>query len=147
MRVYVASSWRNEWQPTVVGRLCKAGYDVYDFRNPAEGDHGFHWSDIDPAWKNWTVAEFVSCLGHPTAVDGFKKDMEALKSADVVILVMPCGRSAHLELGYAVGAGKPTAILTEDAEPELMYRMADLVTDNLLEVLGWLYDRNAELKG
>ncbi len=32
MKVYIASSWRNEYQPTVVARLREAGHDVYDFR-------------------------------------------------------------------------------------------------------------------
>ena len=31
MRVYVASSWRNEHQPIVVSCLRDAGYQVYDF--------------------------------------------------------------------------------------------------------------------
>jgi hypothetical protein len=38
---------------------------------------------------------------------------------------MPCGRSAHLEAGYFVGAGKPLYIVIYDpCEPELMYKMA-----------------------
>lgn len=47
MRIYVASSWRNKIQPSVVVALREAGHEVYDFRNPREGDTGFHWSDID----------------------------------------------------------------------------------------------------
>ena len=45
--------------------------------------------------------------------------------ADAFVLLMPCGRSAHLEAGWAIGAGKPTAILLSAGEPELMYKMAD----------------------
>jgi len=45
-------------------------------------------------------------------------------------MVMPCGRSSHLELGYAVGQRKKTVVLLSQSEPELMYKMADyLVTD------------------
>jgi len=51
MSIYVASSWRNTHQPSVVAALREAGHDVYDFRNPRPGDHGFHWSMIDPDWK------------------------------------------------------------------------------------------------
>ena len=46
--VYVASSWRNEQYPEVVKRLRDAGFNVYDFRNPPSGDHGFWWDSIDP---------------------------------------------------------------------------------------------------
>ena len=135
--VYVASSWRNAKQPLVVKAL-RGIAEVYDFRQPCRGATGFAWSDIDPEWKSWSPAEFAEHLDHPLAVDGFRADMNALKAADACVLVMPCGRSAHLELGYCIGAGKPTAILLTDGEPELMYAMADLVTDKLDRVFMWL---------
>jgi len=124
MKVYVASSWRNQKQPEVVSALRAQGHDVYDFRNPEPDSHGFNWREIDPAWQTWTLAEYQAALNHPIARAGYKLDMTALENCDVCVLVMPCGRSAHLEAGYAIGAGKPTVILLSDGEPELMYKMA-----------------------
>ncbi len=139
MRVYVASSWRNERQPEVVRAIRAVGHEVYDFRNPSEdvpeGDQGFHWSDIDPGWLSWSPSEFIDALDHPLALDGYERDYEALESADVVVLVMPCGRSAHLELGFAVGQGKPTVILLSDGEPELMYKMVRSLVTSVEEVI------------
>jgi len=40
-KVYVASSWRNKWQPGLVHYLKSLDYPVYDFRHPDEHDHGF----------------------------------------------------------------------------------------------------------
>ena len=37
-KIYVASSWRNEFYTEVVETLREAGHDVYDFRNPPSGD-------------------------------------------------------------------------------------------------------------
>lgn len=130
-KVYVASSWRNMIQPEVVGLLRQRGWEVYDFRHPSEDDHGFHWSEIDPAWKMWGPEQFKEALQHPLAKNGFAKDMAALAAADFVVLVQPCGRSAHLELGYAVGAGKRTAIVLSEAEPELMYKMVDFLCHDM----------------
>lgn len=45
MKIYVASSWRNEYYPEVVMKLREAGFDVYDFRNPPASDEGFHWNN------------------------------------------------------------------------------------------------------
>jgi hypothetical protein len=45
-KIYVASSWRNEYYPEVVAKLREAGHDVYDFRNPPSGDPGFKWSSV-----------------------------------------------------------------------------------------------------
>lgn len=78
-------------------------------------------------------------VSHPVAIEGFSADFAAMERADTFVLVLPCGKSAHLELGWAVGAGKRTAILLEDpVEPELMYRMVDFMTPSTDELLGWL---------
>lgn len=127
MKIYVASSWRNDIQPKVVEALRNQGHEVYDFKNPEPGDNGFHWSEIDPDWQKWTPDAFRVALGHPIATKGFNKDMNALENCDACVLVMPCGRSAHLEAGYAIGAGKPTVILLADGEPELMYKMTPFI--------------------
>lgn len=138
MNVYVASSWRNERQPEVVQALRAAGHTVYDFRKPEPGERGFHWSDIDPEWKDWTPGQFSVALEHPIAQRGFGHDMRALEECEACVCVMPCGRSAHLELGYAEGAQKATCILLSDGEPELMYYMIDRIALTVEEVVEWL---------
>lgn len=140
-RIYVASSWRNPDQPGIVEMLRQAGHEVYDFRNPRPGDNGFAWSDIDPDWLAWRPVPFRDALDHPVAVSGFDSDFDAMKWADTFVLALPCGRSAHLEAGWAIGTGKPTAILLHEDkfEPELMYRMADLLACELYEVVDWLH--------
>lgn len=150
--IYVASSWRNPMQPAVCATLTAAGIDHYDFRNPAGGT-GFSWRDVRPDYAgpmsatevrvkgaDWEpVADYLSMVHHPRASDGFRSDFDAMQRADCCVLLLPCGKSAHLELGWAVGAGKRTAILLEDpVEPELMYRMVDYLAPSLFDLLGWL---------
>jgi hypothetical protein len=125
MRIYVASSWRNEArQQAAVQALREAGHVVYDFRNPAPGDHGFGWRQCATPEQLKDPRLFRDeVLTHPVARAGFMKDWEALTMAQATVLVLPCGRSAHLELGVAVGAGQTTLVLLDDpiSEPELMY--------------------------
>jgi hypothetical protein len=137
LNVYVASSWRNTRQPEVVAALRRAGHSVYDFRNPGEGEHGFAWARVDPAWQQWTPSQFRDALRHPVARRGFALDMRALAAADVTVLVLPCGRSAHLELGYAAAAGQRTFVLCDSTldEPDLMYGMATNVCLSISELL------------
>jgi hypothetical protein len=140
MRIYVASSWRNQHQPDVVQCLRERGHLVYDFRNPRPGDNGFHWSEIDPNWKTWSPEQYRAALEHPIAASGFSSDMKALDTSAATVLVLPCGRSAHLELGWAVGKGQKTAILMrpEGFEPELMYSMVGMVSSDLNEIAAFL---------
>ena len=124
-RIYVASSWRNTLQPHIVRALRDAGYEVYDFRNPALDEHGFSWSEVSLDWLEWTPDEFIRDLysGHPSVERGFGFDKTALDWADTCVLVLPCGRSAHLEAGYSIGQGKRTLFFLhpDKFEPELMY--------------------------
>jgi len=138
MKIYVASSWRNDRQPDIVDILRAQGHEVYDFKNP-EPNTGFAWSEIDVRWQNWTNKEYFEALQHPRAEEGFKSDFDAMQWADACVLVMPCGRSAHSEAGWMQGAGKPVFVLVEDrAEPELMYKLFAGMTDTvpgLLEMI------------
>ena len=135
-KIYVASSWRNAFQQEVVKKLREAGHEVYDFKNPKEGDKGFHWLEIDPNWENWTARQYRDALLHPVAERGFDSDYDAMEWADTCVLVLPCGRSAHIEAGYFDGSKKRLIILLADEEviPELMYKMADYVCVELDEV-------------
>jgi hypothetical protein len=126
MKIYLASSWRNTNQPNVVKRLRERGHNVYDFENPTPTESGFHWSRIDPNWQKWNLKQYKDALGHNVSNTGFGLDWGAMKWAEAGVLLLPCGRSAHIEAGYFVGANKPLYILlAEGGEPELMYKMAD----------------------
>jgi hypothetical protein len=142
-RIYVASSWRNAEQPAVVAALREDGHAVYDFRRPFNGVPGFAWDEIDPEWKAWSAEEYRRLLTtHPIAARGFVSDLRAMQWADACVLVLPCGRSAHLEAGWFCGAGKRCLILTRDGEePELMALLATDICISLDEV------RSALLQG
>ena len=161
-KIYVASSWRNQYFPEVVRALREAGHEVYDFRNPPHGGNGlsacgafppsrseegtstfsshsgvgFKWTYIDENAPNWTFAEYSAGLHHPKAERQFKADMEALEWADTCVLVLPCGRSAHTEAGWMAGAGRRVvAYIPEMVEPELMYKLFDSVVGTLEDLL------------
>ncbi len=142
LRIYLASSWRNPHQPGVVERLRAEGFDVYDFRNPPHGRGGFSWSDCDPDWKmgeHVTPHQWQAMLAMPPAVDGFASDFDAMKWADVCVLLLPCGRSAHLELGWFTGQNKPTCVLAlEPTEPDLMVKLADVLASSVDDCVAWL---------
>ncbi len=91
--IYVASSWRNPYQPDVVAALqsadCDPGFDPYDFRDV---NAGFHWRDIDPLWESWTLAQYRAALENDRAIHGFNNDKEHIDACDGLVVVLTRGR-------------------------------------------------------
>lgn len=131
-KIYLASSWRNMQQPAFVESLRAKGHEVYDFKNPS-GRTGFSWREVDPDWKNWTPEQYLVAMRHPISEAGFQSDWQAMKWADTGVLLLPSGRSAHIEAGYFVGARKPLHIVIgpELGEAELMYKMTPHIHTSL----------------
>jgi hypothetical protein len=129
MNIYVASSWKNWLQPGIVHILRRLGHEVYDFRHPTPHDDGFSWDSIDANWRNWTSEAYRLALSHPLAVHGYKLDIDALKRCNACVLVLPAGRSASWEFGYAMGQGKSGYVIQlEKQKPELMFSEATILT-------------------
>lgn len=87
MKIYVASSWKNERQPIICEVLRAAGHEVYDFREPVEGDHGFPWSQITDNPRPWSLELMREVLAHPVSIHGFGLDHAAMEWADACVMV------------------------------------------------------------
>jgi hypothetical protein len=143
MKIYVASSWRNSLQPAIVHTLRRCGHEVYDFRNPKPGDDGFRWSELgNPGYKHGELVDpkvYREMLQHPRSIEGYTSDISHVRDCEAVVYVLPCGRSASWEFGYAMGQGKKGYVVAfEPTEPELMFREARILAnmDELFEVFG-----------
>ena len=144
--IYVASSWRNPHLDNVNNALRGAGHDTYDFRSP-EGASGFHWSQVpafdhlegdSSTWGPIPSSLYREALDSDEARQGFAYDLAAMIECSTCVMVLPCGKSAHLELGwFSAAQGKRTCILLEpDVDPpELMYLLADEMVVNITELL------------
>lgn len=141
-KIYVASSWSNWKQEIVVMCLEGLGHDVYDFKKD-----GFSWKDVMPSYDGGTVetGDYLEALEHPRSEAGYQRDYNKLIDANITILVLPCGRSAHLELGYAVGRAQNTAILLDGDDdngyqvtPDLMYKMVDHIATSQHSLYDWV---------
>lgn len=142
MRLYIASSWRNQHYPSVVEALRNAGFDVYDFRNPGPGEEPFKWEFVGNDWLDWTPEQYREKLKHPRSERQFGNDLRAMESCDACVLVLPCGRSAHTEAGWFAGRGRKVIVLIpEKQEPELMYKLFDGVACNVDEVIAMLAEK------
>jgi hypothetical protein len=130
--LYIVGSLRNPQVPKVAAYLRTLGHDVFD-------DWYSAGPEADDCWQAYEQAR-----GHslPQALEGyhawhvFEFDRYHLNRCQAGVLVLPVGKSGHLELGYLMGQGKPGYILL-DKEPErfdVMYRFARGVYTNLREL-------------
>lgn len=141
-KIYLATSWKNTEQPKVLARLRGLGHEVYDFRNPSPGNTGFTWEQCEMEWGDpidmRNPALYVRHVARNAATkEGFKLDRDALHWCDTCVLLLPCGRSAHLEAGYAMGQGKETFIILDKVgfEPELMYLLGDHICETVADFI------------
>lgn len=121
--VYLIGSLRNPAIPVLGKELREIGVEVFD-------DWFAAGPIADDSWQEYEKAKGVS---YDAALNGFAAqhvfafDLHHLNRVDAVILVLPAGKSGHLELGYARGIGKKCFILF-DKEPErwdVMYNFAN----------------------
>mgnify|MGYP001618734450 CR=1 FL=1 len=136
MRIYLIGSLRNEKLPELGNELRREGYEVFDDWFAAGPEADDYWQRYEMA-RGHTYAESLHGLaaGHV-----FEFDRKHLYDADAGILVLPAGRSAHIELGVLIGRGKKTYILL-DGEPErfdVMYRCVNDVFTNKIDLFAVL---------
>lgn len=136
-RIYLATSWKNPYYQDYLADLVRAGYEVYDFRDP---NYKFTWVGVDPNVKDWPPRHYAYTIkNHPECQRGFKRDYEALEWCDTVIALHPFGKSASWELGWATGAKKKTILhfpygTTLGGDPELMFAGSDYITHSAIQL-------------
>lgn len=130
MKLYLIGSLRNAQIPIIGNHLRNTtGWDVFDDWIAAGPDADDHWRDYEKGRGHGLVE---ALKGH-AAQHVFSFDRSHLDSSDAAVLAWPAGKSAHLELGYMKGRGKPCYILM-DGEPErfdVMLNFADKVFTNI----------------
>lgn len=144
--IYVASSWRNPYHLDIVGLLIQQGHEVYNFRNPVPRNLGFSWASIDPYFKSWSIEEYKQALQHPKVVEGFEYDRVALVECDIVVLLLPSGRSSHIEAAWHKGRGGIVIVHSpEQCEPELMNKLFNAMSSTDEELISLLNTSLSEL--
>lgn len=135
--VYLIGSLSNPRVPALANELEAEGIAAFDgWYSPGP--------DTDAQWRDHEMLRgrtFIDALAGPHAQNVFQFDKRWLDGAAAVVLVAPAGRSAHLELGYVVGQGKPGFILLDTPNPErwdVMYGFATQVFSDQLALVATL---------
>lgn len=127
MKIYVIGSLENPRVPSIAGTLREDGHEVFDSWYAAGPDADRYWRQYEEA-KGLSFAEALSA---PAAQNVLNFDRKWALWADVGVLVLPAGKSGHLELGafwINVPGKQAHILLPPDFSPEkwdVMYGLAD----------------------
>lgn len=106
-QIYLIGSLRNPEVPLIGDKLREAGHGVFD-------DWFAGGPIADDSWQEYEKGRgrsYSQALRGPAAVNVFNFDHDNLLNSDGAILVLPAGKSGHLELGFMAGQGKYTGVL------------------------------------
>jgi hypothetical protein len=126
-KIYIATSWKMENAAIVLAnRLRDDGHEVDCFCDSTSGRYVFHWSEFVEKQEDLKNYDAMSFIADERVKRAFNEDKKWLDWADTVILLLPSGKSAHLEAGYAVGQGKSLYIMGgfQKGEFDVMYGFA-----------------------
>ena len=129
MKIYLIGSLRNPKIVDIANILTEAGFDTF-------ADWAAAGEAADNSWRDYSKARgwnYKQALQSHAAQHIFAFDKKHLMAADVAVLAMPAGKSAHLELGFHLGLGKRGYILF-DEEPERFDVMTNFATDIFFSV-------------
>lgn len=121
--IYLIGSMKNDRIPQIAKELREMGFDVFDDWYSPGPDADDYWQ----AHEKLRGRTYKQALNGYHAKDVFEFDKRHLDRCDMAIMIMPAGKSGHLEVGYVVGKGKRVFILF-DREPDrydIMYQFAN----------------------
>lgn len=133
--IYLIGSLRNPEIPKIANTIRGYGIDVFD-------DWYASGPTADDSWKEYEQNRghsYLDALGGYAARNIFAFDKSHLERADAVVLVLPAGKSGHLELGIALGKGKPGYIILDSPDRwDVMYQFATGVFDKVEDLIAEL---------
>jgi nucleoside 2-deoxyribosyltransferase len=123
-KIYLIGSLRSPRVPEVAAKLREAGHEVFD-------DWFAAGPEADDYWQKYEMAKghnYKEALEGYAANHVYHYDRSHLDRNEMAILLLPAGKSGHLELGYMIGQGKPGYILFDGQMPErwdVMYKFSN----------------------
>lgn len=115
---FVSGRWRNRDNVIGLAQSIRAkGYSVYCF---LEAAHSIHRVANDPEQDMQTFEE-LDWRTDPYVKEVFDADMNGQKNSDVFVMLLPAGKSCHIEAGASYGMGKKCILIGEQKEAESLY--------------------------
>lgn len=144
MKLYLIGSLRNKEVPVTAAYIRKStGLDVFDDWYAAGPEADDYWQKYEQGRGNG----YSEALKGHAANHVYQYDKSHLDSSDIAVLMLPAGKSGHLEFGYMIGKGKKGIIYIPEQEPErwdVMYLFADKVVHKKEDLISAINELSAD---
>lgn len=138
-KLYLIGSLRNEAIPRLAKSLRKSlpSFEIFD-------DWYAAGPEADDFWKEYEQTRgrsYCDALEGHAARNVFEFDRRHLETSTHAVLVLPAGKSGHMEAMYAkYKVGIPTAVLLDPADVrwDVMYQFIPTILKDKKELLEWL---------
>lgn len=142
MDIYLSSSWKQRDRVRALAiRLRTLGHSVYDFTDPACRKTPEMPPERFPEQFNpdkHVYGEYLAAT--PEWRPHVFANQDAVKTCDLVVLLLPCGNDAHADAFYGLGLGKRLVVcgqpLKGDRTPTHLW--ADWIARDEAELMEWL---------
>jgi hypothetical protein len=140
-KVYLIGSLKN-WKVVDVGNRLRREFSNWEIFEDWIGC-GPKADDYCRKFEKKRGSSYKQALTNYLAKYIFDFDKHHLDASDIVILITPCGRSGHLELGYGIGKGKEGYVLFDEELKrwDVMYQFCNEVFFNVEELINTLKDK------
>ena len=129
---FISGRWRNRDNILDFTRkIREKGYTVYCF---LEASHSAAALEKDPE-ESMQNFEQLDWQNDSLVAEIFQNDMDAEKASDTFIMLLPAGKSCHIEAGAAYGLGKKCILVGEQKEAESLYLIFNERYDSVAEFL------------
>lgn len=119
---FVSGRWRNRDNVLdLAKKIREKGFAVYCF---LEASHATHRIKNDPE-EDMKKFENLDWRNDPYVKKVFENDMNGQKNSETFVMLLPAGKSCHIEAGVAYGLGKKCILIGEQKEAESLYLIFD----------------------
>lgn len=115
---FISGKWRNKDNIlTLLQKIREKGYTAYCFlESPDVAERVNNHPEKEMKHfeeRDWRNDQYIKEI--------FENDMQGERDAETFLLLLPAGRSCHIEAGVAYGMGKKCILIGEQKEAESLY--------------------------
>jgi hypothetical protein len=138
MKIYISSSWKNREQVRELALLLRDNnFEVYNFTDPKCR----RTPEIPPEWfpEQFDPEKHIysQYLNRPEWLDAVSENQEHIATADLIVLLLPCGVDSTADWALGVGMGKVSFVVgyPKAGERSPVHLWANVMLDAINEIL------------